>query len=125
MKNLLQLLLNLYSWFSLSFISFFGILWYGKLPKVSFYHWTKNGSLYETKDIYNDVNCQVKKVEDVPTNIKHRIIDEYIDGLFENERFKANIVGMDIPYFDGKEITGTTGIYSILEEVKLKMYKDG
>ena len=121
MKNLLQLLLNLYSWVSLSFISFFGILWYGKLPKVSFYHWTNNQSLYKTRDIYNDINCQVKKVEDVPTNIKHRIIDEYIDGLFENERFKANVVGMDIPYFDGKEIIGTTGIYSILEEVKLKM----
>lgn len=121
MKNLLQLLLNIYSWFHISFSSFFGILWYGKLPKVSFYHWTKNGSLYETKNIYNDINCQVKRIEDVPTNIKHRIIDEYIDELFENERFKANMMEILIPEFNGKEVIGTTGIYSVLEEVKLKM----
>ena len=121
MKNLLQLLLNLYSWFSLSFISFFGILWYGKLPKVSFYHWINNQSLYKTRDIYNDVNCQAISIDDVSKRLKQLIIDKYINELFENERFKANIVGMDIPYFDGKEITGTTGIYSVLEEVKLKM----
>ena len=121
MKNLLQLLLNLCSWYSLAFISFFGILWYGKLPKVSPYHWVKNGSLYEIKDIYNDKNCQIISIDDVPQQIQYRIIDKYINELFNDERFKANISGIAIPYFDGKEIMGTTGINSILQEVKLKI----
>lgn len=52
MKNIIQLLANLVSWFNLSLFSFFGILWYGKLPKVSFYHWVNNQGLYTTKGIY-------------------------------------------------------------------------
>ena len=121
MKNLLQLLLNLYIWFYISFSSFFGILWYGKLPKVSLYHWINNQSLYKTKDIYNDANCQIISIDDVPQQIQYRIIDKYINELFNDERFNTNISGISIPYFDGKDIMGTTGINSILQEVKLKI----
>ena len=118
MKNLLQLLGNLCSWFNLSIISFCGILWYGKLPKVSFYHWTFNRSLYTTKDIYNDVNCQCISVTDVPTRVKQKIIENYIDSLFDNDKFRNNVASIDIPMFDGKDIMGSESIVNVLNKVK-------
>lgn len=118
MKNLFQLLVNLLAWWQLSTTSLFGILWYGKLPKVSLYHWANRSPLYKTKDMYYDVNCQVKSVDDVPTKIKHKIIEEYIEALRDNNLFKANVNTVDIPLFDGKEVYGTRGIYSLLTEIK-------
>ena len=118
MKNILQLLVNLLAWWHLSFSAFLGILWYGKLPKVSLYHWTNKSTLYTTKDMYNDINCQVISVDDVPTKIKQKIIEKYIDSLYENDIFASNIQSIDIPIFDGKEIVGTQGIYEILNQVK-------
>lgn len=120
MKNLLQLLGNLCSWFNLSLFSFWGILWYGKLPKVSMYHWTIRQSLYTTKGIYNDINHQIVSTNDVPTKIKHKIIEDYIDALRNDGIFKANVNPIDIPLFDGKEVYGTRGIYSLLTDIKEK-----
>jgi len=120
MKNLFILLGNLYIWFMVCFSSFFGILWYGKLPKVSMYHWDKNSTIYTTKDIYEDINCQVKTIDDVPTKIKHKIIDNYINSLFKDEVFKNNVASIDIPLFDGKEIIGVRGISYVLNDVKEK-----
>lgn len=123
MKNLLQLLVNLVLWWSLTITTLLGILWYGKLPKVSLYHWNNNSSLYKTKDIYNDVNCQVKMEEDVPQHIKERIVSGYINTLFENKSFKANVRGMNIPIFDGKEVIGSSGINPVLQQAKVEYLK--
>lgn len=118
MKNLLQTLGNLVIWYNYTFASFWGVLWYGKLPKVSYYHWFKKGELYTAKGIYNDVNHQVISVDDVPTKIKQKIIDNYINSLYDNEVFKNNVASLDIPIFDGKEIIGNQCLYNVLREVK-------
>lgn len=120
MKNLLQLLLNLLTWYYISLVFLFGILWYGKLPKISIYHYVEYSHMYKTKDIFEDENIQVFKEEQVPTHIKERIINSYIEELYENESFKANVSTIDIPIFNGKSIIGNTGIYPILQEVKFK-----
>ena len=66
MKNLLQTLANLFWWFYFSFNSFLGVMWYGRLPKVSFYHLYKYNSLYEDKHkLFNDETYQVTSVTDV------------------------------------------------------------
>ena len=124
MKHLLQLLLNLFSWFIISFQSFWGILWYGKLPKLSYYHWVRDGSLHNLKDIYEDENIQVFKTNQVSDFIKKEIINDYINELFKNESFKANVAGVNIPLFNGKEIYGYTGINSILKEVREQYIKN-
>jgi hypothetical protein len=124
MKNLLQLLVNLFSWFMISFQSFWGILWYGKLPKISIYHWMQYGPLYKTKDIFEDENIQIFNEKQVPLHIKERIINSYINELFDNESFKSNVTGLDIPLFDGKKVYGSTGINSILHEVKRQYLKN-
>lgn len=118
MKNILQLVINLYYWFCCSLFSFFGILWYGKLPKVSFYHWAVNGCLFTTKGIYNDVNHQVYNTKCVPSKVKGQIIEDYINALRGNEVFKANVNDVDIPIFDGKEIIGNQSLYHLLERIK-------
>ena len=123
MKNLLQLLSNLTIWFILSLKSFMGILWYGKLPKISIYHWMQHGTLYKTKDIFEDENIQIFDEKQVPLNIKGRIINDYINELFNNESFKSNVTGLDIPLFNGKEVYGSTGINSILQEAKKQYLK--
>lgn len=120
MKNLLQTLVNLFIWFNLSVYSLFGIIWYGKLPKVSMYHRIKRSGLYKTSDMYLNSHSQVQNIEDVPTHIKHKIIDNYINSLYDNETFENNVAGLDIPIFDGKEIIGSTGISDILNKVKLE-----
>jgi len=116
MKNLFITLGNLFIWYILCFSSFFGILWYGKLPKKSFYHWNRRDcNLF---DLYNDANCQVKSVEDVPQRIKGRIINDYISKLYDNDTFINNVAGIDIPIFDGKKIIGKSGVNQVLQDVK-------
>lgn len=117
MKKLLQTLANLLIWGYYSFNIFFGILWYGKLPKISFYHlWRGFYNTYE--EIFEDVNCQVWYTKDEPTRVKHRIIEGYIEKLRENETFKNNINSISIPIFNGKEIIGKSSIYPIMHEIK-------
>ena len=98
----------------LSFFSFFGVLWYGKLPKVSMYHRVTRSTLYTLNGIYNDVNSQSILEEDVPDFVRKQIITNYIDRLYKDERFKKNIGSLDIPSFDGKEISGSESVYGIL-----------
>ena len=120
MKNLLQLLVNLLGWYYTTLLSFFGILWYGKLPKISMYHWLQHSPMYKMKDMFEDENIQVFSEEQVPLHIKERIINSYINELFDNESFKANVRAIDIPIFDGKEVIGIKGINSVLQEAKRK-----
>jgi hypothetical protein len=123
MKNLLQLLANLLAWWHISLLSLLGILWYGKLPKVSMYHWVKHAGIYKNKDVFEDINIQVFKEEQVPIHIKESIIDSYIDELYDNESFNANVSSINIPIFDGKDIIGNKGINYVLQEVKFKFLK--
>ena len=81
MKNLFALLGNLIVWFFLSFESFWLILWYNKLPKVSMYHLFNYSALHDKEKVYNDKNCQVIDEEDVPKRVKDRIICQYINAL--------------------------------------------
>lgn len=120
MKNLFITLGNLLIFYNYTMTSFFGILWYGKLPKVSYYHWNKNQFLYTTKGIYNDINHQVISVDDVPTKIKHKIIEDYIESLGNDNVFKANVNPIDIPIFNGRKVIGVRGIYSLLNDIKEK-----
>ena len=118
MKNILQLLVNLIAWWQFSVFSFFGILWYGKLPKISFYHWAVRSGIYTAKGIYNDVNHQVISVEDVPKKVQDRIIKEYINQLYDNDKFRANIIALDVPLFDGKKVYGSGSVIDIFNEAK-------
>ncbi len=118
MKSILQIIVNLFYWFYTTIFSFFGILWYGKLPKVSMYHRATRPDIISFEDMYNDVNSQVISEDDVPKRVKDKIIDIYINNLFNNEAFKTNVAGIDIPMFDGKDIIGTMGIISVLNDAK-------
>jgi len=121
MKNLIQTAVNLWFWLYYDVIfSFAGVIWYGKLPKVSTYHRVTRQDFYSLKSIYNDINAQVLKTDDVPTHIKDKVIEEYLDALMQDIVFRSNVLSIDIPMFDGKEVIGTSGIYPLLNEVKTK-----
>jgi hypothetical protein len=120
MKNILILLINLIHWFCWSYIDFFTILWYGTLPKVSTYHRVMRSGLYTRGIVHSDVNAQVLSVDDVPTRVKERIISHYIEELFDNEAFQANLLTVDIPIFDGKEVMGRGNVNQLLQDAKQK-----
>lgn len=113
MKHLLQTIGNLISWCTISLYSFLGILWYGKLPKVSMYHRVIRNGSYSLSSIYNDKNAQILSTDDVPKDIKDKVIFEYLERLYKDDVFKANLQGLDIPIFDGKEIIGNESVYGI------------
>lgn len=117
MKNLLQAIGNLISWFVISLYSLLGVIWYGKLPKVSMYHRVTRVDFYKVREIYNNVNAQVLTIDDVPKEIKDKIIFEYLDKLYTDDAFRANLMGLDIPIFDGKEIIGNESVYGIFRRV--------
>ncbi len=124
MKHLLQTIANLIIWFNLSFNSFFGILWYGKLPKISMYHRANRMDFYKIKNIYNEVNSQVIRIEDVPKDVQHRIITEYINELYKNNTFKANIIDISIPIFNGKKIIGNESVNGMFLDAKVEYLKN-
>ncbi len=117
MKHLLQTLGNLFSWFYYSFFSLCGILWYGKLPKVSMYHRVIRKDFYKISDIYNETHSQILMIEDVPKDIRDKIIFEYLERLYADDAFKANIKNIDIPIFDGKEIIGNESVHGIFRRI--------
>lgn len=116
MKNLFLLFFNLFLWVTETFISFFLILWYGKLPKVSIYHLHKQS--YSLKDVYNNKDIQ---------SIKNPILNErmVIDLLHEVVR-DCNELPDEIPIKDKKgKIIGSTSLYGYLNEKfeeKMKQY---
>ncbi len=116
MKNIFITIGNLVLFFSFVTANFIGILWYGKLPKVSVYHWWRFP--YDFGESYSNPTYQVIKTEYVPQRIKDKIINEYIAELYNNASFKANVTGINIPIFDGKEIIGNCGINPILHEAR-------
>lgn len=116
MKNIFNLLGNILIFICQSFYDFCGLLWYGKLPKVSIYHTNLRPNSYKRKELHNNPNSQVICVEDVPKEIQKRLINQYIDKLWQNKTFKNNVGIVDVPIFDGKEVVGKTGVYSVLQE---------
>lgn len=119
MKNLFQTIINLLLYLHYILGGIFFVIYYGKLPKVSIYH-TQTRNWYNLKEQFEDVNCQVKVVSDVPEHIKSRIIDDYITDLYLDDRFKANIMSLNIPIFDGKEVIGSGSVADIFTNVKEK-----
>lgn len=113
MKHLLQTLLNLIHWVCLSILNFYGIIWYGKLPKASLYHQVK----HTITNLYEDENCQVTSTDDVPQRIKRQIIEDYLLALYDNKEFQTNVATISIPIFNGKEVIGTKSVSNLLIQI--------
>jgi hypothetical protein len=118
MKKIFMLISNLLTFITLSFLDLFLIIWYGKLPKVSIYHRCVK-STYYIWNVFNDENSQVRSVLDVPKHVKDDIVQSYINELYSNNKFIANISALDIPIFDGKDIMGSESVINLLIEAKI------
>lgn len=119
MKTILQFLSNIYLFISYTIYNFFFmILWYGKLPKVSVYHQSKLS--YENKNIFENEYIQSDYVKSNKT--KAIGADEFVSFLFENDKFSNNLLDVNIPIFDGKEIVGNMSTGSLIFEI-LEKYK--
>lgn len=116
MKNLLLLLWNLNNCLIYFFIDIIGIIWYGKMPKVSLHHRIMRNENHTFKDTYNRLDTQTTRLEDVPDYIKKQIITDYINRLDNDIRFKANLRSVNIPIFDGKDIIGNESIFGLLND---------
>lgn len=86
MKNILQYIANIMIFISVSIVSFFQMLWYGKLPKVSIYH-NSEDCRFEglLKSNFEDKDTMFKKIraDEVPTNIKEYILRDFMHDVID------------------------------------------
>jgi hypothetical protein len=68
---------------------------------------------YKIYDIYHKEDAQPLDIKDVSKDVRDKIIFEYLERLYVDDAFKANLRGLDIPIFDGKDIIGNESVYGI------------
>ncbi len=122
MKNIFQLFINIMLFISSSMINFFGMIWFGKLPKVSIYHQQNFEALFKTKEIYEDELIQ--STYGVKGETCKRIINDFIRELNNDPEFKNNIYKIDVPIFNGSKIIGTKTLMQVIYDNANKIEKD-
>lgn len=107
MKHLFELIINLIIWFLTIWLDLFGIIWYGKLPKISTYHNYKMGASF--REYFNDIYIQSKYF---------RVLNEGdILNILSEVCKDCNDLPDDIPIRDKNgEIFGSQGLYTYLSE---------
>ena len=109
MKNALQLLWNIIIYIVHTIVLFFGVLWFGKLPKVSMWHITvmDDSNDFKFKEIFNDKYIQSEH---------YPVISEkqFVDILYKASRSIPELL-KNVPLKDanGKEF-GQETLYSKL-----------
>lgn len=104
MKPILQFLINILVYVSVAVTNILGVLWYGKLPKVSIYHYVKGNFSY--KESFNDEFIQSRFYPD-----KKRARD-FIEYLYEQNR--KVLVGIEIKFYEEGKIHHTQNLYGVI-----------
>jgi len=109
MKLILSFIWNMFVFLWTSWFMFFLVLWYGKLPKVSYYHLYKPGKLTipEGKEMF-DINYQSKSFP------YYKKPNEIVNIICEDERLRS--LSFRIINKKGEEI-GEQGIRSVIEDI--------
>ena len=111
MKHILQLIINLVILLFKFVLDIQGVIWFGKLPKVSTYHLIKCYFPITWKQEYTDENIHSKF--DVK---KH--LDLFNAKLCETPSLKKLHLEMELPIYDdcNKEI-GTQTLFGVIHDV--------
>lgn len=110
MKQILQIILNfiIFIWYSLAM--FILMIWYGKLPKISPYHYT-NGC-YDIKETFNDPLIQGNAYH--PESLENKIFRKKIYQLIEEDSEIREYLRMDVPIYDNHKKIGTQTLINLI-----------
>ena len=123
MKLVLQYIWNIFL-FTLyyGFLLIHQILWHGKLPKVSPYHfYKKDDASYTASETFNDENVQGDRYHN-KERFKSLYGHQLLHKLYNHKETKRYMM-MDVPIYDdqGKEI-GKKTLWSLFSDVAQEDY---
>lgn len=106
MKTILQFFANVLIFIYMTIIHFLGLLWTGKLPKISLYHQWKES--FDFKESFHDKLAQAKNT---PINMN---FENSLLLMFKNPQIKKELI-KDVDILnDVNEPCGTQTLYSLL-----------
>jgi hypothetical protein len=87
-------------------------LWYGKLPKVSLYHWFWSEGKYKVKDVFNNPTIHAKSSVEKEVQL-------FKDFLLENEEFRKANSSCKVNIYSGNDggIIGSTSLNSLIDSI--------
>lgn len=107
--NVLQSIFNLFWMILLTIIT-------GKMSKISPYHFDRGLHDNGFFNICSDEFIKTNHPKNVSPYCKKLIIEKFLDeGLSKNKQFLNVTTTVSFPIFDGKEITGSMGCYSVIQ----------
>ena len=91
-------------------------LWYGKLPKVSLYHWLWSEGKYKVKDVFNNPTIHAKSSVEKEVQL-------FKDFLLENEEFRKAVLESPTKKVTVRDKQKGLIIYSVkVAEAKIKNF---
>lgn len=117
-----QLIYNITVTFAYSFWSIIMTIITGKMTKISPYHMDHHSFDCSPISICSDKYIKTNRPSLVSDEAKLRIIQDYIDNLASDPKFRHIMAEVDFPIFDGKEIIGSSNFHSEVMS-HLKTYK--
>ncbi len=99
MKTILLLIINIIIFVLESTCMFILMLWFGDLPKVSIYHYSKEYYRGTTKSVFKDRYAQSKYDKVLDKNTVRNIVSKVLNESIHNPEFvpildkKRNIIG--------------------------------
>jgi hypothetical protein len=100
-----------------SLLSIFLAIFWGKIPKISAYHFGQHSHNNGVFDITDDDYIKTSLPRNVSNDCKKLIIQEFINYLHDKEEFRNVVSDINFPIFNGKKIIGNTSSYSVITEI--------
>jgi hypothetical protein len=113
MKHLLKIIINIIVLIAYLFVSILGLIWYGKLMKVSPYHWNYTGEK-GIPDFDESFNDNLYQSESFPSNNLYTK-KQVLDLLYKDIEVKEYLTN-SIPLYENHKKIGTQSLYSLISD---------
>jgi len=118
-----KLIYNVFQTIGFSMFSISLSIVYGKMPKISAYHFNTSSQDNGVFDITNDKYIKTNSPDNVSGNCKRIIINEFINHLYSTNEFSNVIEDVEFPVFDGKEVVGNINFFTVVKNINaLRQY---
>jgi len=116
MKHLLKIILNICILIYYIVLSILGLIWFGKLMKLSPYHWSYLGKK-GIADFDESFNDKLYQSDSFPGNNLYSK-QEVLDLLYKDDEIREYLTN-SIPFYENHKKVGTQTLYSLIKD-KLK-----
>jgi hypothetical protein len=96
----------------------------GKMSKISPYHFETNDHDNGVLDVCSDKYKQTHLPSNVSVACKELIINDFLTKLARYPKFDTQVGRINFPIFDGQEIIGTQGYYTVIQDCLKDYLKD-